>query len=372
VLHVLPSLDAGGAERLVVELTTAARARGVDARIAALAPAHPGSPVLADATARGLPVTVLGSHRFDPRGVARLRRVAAGADVVHAHLFPAFYAVALVCRSRTVVTEHSPTNSRRGRVPFALIERLVYRRFDVKAAISEGVADALADHLADLGVPGPVTVVHNGIELERYAPTHAPTHAPAHAPTPATSEDDREPGACDEAVPELRLVIVGTLDARKNVGEAIDAVAATEGVALTVVGDGPERRELESAVRARDAAVEFLGLRADVPDLLRAHDALIMTSRYEGFGLVAAEAMASGLPVLAPRLPGLADVVGDAGLLHEPGDLAALAAHIALLRDDPDLRGRLGERARLRSRRFDLRSTIDAYLDLYALPTGPR
>src|SRR6478735_795681 len=60
VLHVLPSLDAGGAERLVVELVTGARERGIDARIAVLAPARADSPVLADSTERGLPVTVLG------------------------------------------------------------------------------------------------------------------------------------------------------------------------------------------------------------------------------------------------------------------------------------------------------------------------
>ncbi len=359
VLHVLPSLDAGGAERLVVEMTTAARARGVDARIAVLAPARPDSPVLKDAAVRGLPVHVLGVHRFDPRALLRLRRVATGSEVVHAHLFPAFYAVALVCRGRTVVTEHSPTNSRRGKQPFVALERLVYRRFDVKAAISEGVAGALEEYLDGLGVPGPVVVVRNGIALDRFAP--APVEVDADSARPAPTPDA-----------SLRLVTVGTLDARKNVGAAIEGVARVEHVTLTVVGDGPERSRLEEAAAMLSGRVSFAGLRDDVPELLREHDALLMTSRYEGFGLVAAEAMASGLPVLAPRLAGLDEVVGDAGLLHEPDDLDALADHIARLRDDPDLRARLARRARLRSARFDLDQTVDAYLDLYALPSGPR
>lgn len=359
VLHVLPSLDAGGAERLVVELTTAARSRGIDARIAVLAPARPDSPVLKDAAERDLPVHVLGAHRFDPRGLLRLRRMAADSEVVHAHLFPAFYAVAAVCRRRTVVTEHSPTNSRRGKLPFAAVERLVYRRFDVKAAISEGVAVALEEYLDGLGVPGPVVVVHNGIALERFSP----------ATDDGGPRGDSAPGSDDRP---LRLVTVGTLDARKNVGAAVKSIARVERVTLTVVGDGPERGRLEEASAGLSGRIQFVGLRDDVPDLLRRHDALLMTSRYEGFGLVAAEAMASGLPVLAPRLPGLDEVVGDAGLLHEPGDLDALAGHIALLRDDPDLNARLGARARLRSTRFDLDHTVDAYLDLYALPSGPR
>jgi glycosyltransferase involved in cell wall biosynthesis len=344
----------------------------VDARIAVLAPARADSPVLQDAVARGLPVHVLGTHRFDPRGLVRLRRVSAGAEVVHAHLFPAFYAVALVCRGRTVVTEHSPTNSRRGRSLLAAVERLVYRRYDVKAAISEGVAEALEEYLDRLGVPGPVVVVRNGIALDRFTPMSGAAPTPPALPAARDLPAARADVTGEPATPRLRLVTVGTLDARKNVGAAVATVARVEHVSLTVVGDGPEREHLRTAAAATSGRVSLVGLRGDVPDLLRQHDALLMTSRYEGFGLVAAEAMASGLPVLAPRLPGLAEVVGDAGLLHEPDDLDALADHITRLRDDPDLRVRLAERARLRSVRFDLEHTVDAYLDLYALPSGPR
>ena len=352
VLHVLPSLDAGGAERLVVELVTGARERGVDARIAVLAPARADSPVLADATERSLPVTVLGRHRFDPMVLARLQRLARGADVVHAHLFPAFYAVALVVGARKrIVTEHSPTNSRRGRRGLRLVERLVYLRYEVKVAISDGVARALSEYLDELHAPSDVVVVDNGVRLERFSPA---------AP---------EIGAGDTA---LDLVAVGTLDMRKDVARAVRAVAAVRDVRLTVVGDGPERARLEALAESLHAEVTFLGVRADIPELLREHDALVMTSRYEGFGLVAVEAMATGLPVLAPRLPGLSEVVGDAGLLHDPDAPAELLTDIERLRDDPALRARLGRAAQLQSKRFDLGRTIEAYEDLYSHLTGSR
>jgi glycosyltransferase involved in cell wall biosynthesis len=344
VLHVVNNLGTGGAERLVVELADLATKRGLEARIAVLGPTPAASPVLADALSRGIEVVQLGAHRFDPRVIHRLRREARRADVVHAHLFPAFYVASLVRGPRLVVTEHSPTNSRRARRALRPIERWVYRRYDARAAISASVAESLEQHLDLIGLPRQVTVVANGIRLDRY-----------------------RPAAADEPSGQLRLVAVGTLDDRKNLGAAIRAVAEVPGVALTVVGDGPQRRRLETLAAATGAPVSFLGMRDDVPRILRQHDALVMTSTYEGFGLVAVEAMATGLPVLAPALPGLGDVVGEAGLLHRPGDHDALVRHIRLLDDDPALRGRLGSVGLERAASFGIERTFDSYLTTYAI-----
>ena len=84
--------------------------------------------------------------------------------------------------------------------------------------------------------------------------------------------------------------------------------------------------------------MHFLGYRADTERIYRAADVCVIPSRWEGFGLVAVEAMASGVPVVASDLPGLREVVGDAALLFPPGDAEALARQIRRLLDSPELK----------------------------------
>ncbi|GAA1274867.1 glycosyltransferase family 4 protein [Saccharothrix xinjiangensis] len=157
------------------------------------------------------------------------------------------------------------------------------------------------------------------------------------------------------AGPVRRLVFVGSLVARKGVATLLEALAAPRvmpaDATLAVVGDGPERARAEALAARLGGRVRFLGFRADVPELLRAHDALVLPSTMEQQPLVVAEAMAAGKPVVATDTGGVADMLGDAGRLAAPGDVAQLAARLRALFADPDpaRTGReLAERARER------------------------
>jgi glycosyltransferase involved in cell wall biosynthesis len=92
---------------------------------------------------------------------------------------------------------------------------------------------------------------------------------------------------------------------------------------FTVIGDGPERESLDRLADAAD--VRLIGYRESAASFLQAFDVLVVPSRYESFGLVATEAMLAGVPVIASRIGGLVEAVGDAGILVEPDDPAALA-----------------------------------------------
>ncbi len=104
------------------------------------------------------------------------------------------------------------------------------------------------------------------------------------------------------------------------------APSAQSNVELLLVGDGVKRPDLERLAAELKIVerVRFLGNRSDVPDILAAADIYIQPSRWDGFGIAALEAMAAGLPVVVSNVPGLRDVVGDAGLLFEAGSVSEL------------------------------------------------
>jgi glycosyltransferase involved in cell wall biosynthesis len=148
----------------------------------------------------------------------------------------------------------------------------------------------------------------------------------------------------------LRLLFVGRLSAQKNVARLLDAMSLVrEPVRLRIVGDGELREKLEA--RAAELGlrnVEFSGgLLGE--DLVRAYadaDAFILPSDKEGMPLVALEAMAAALPVVATDVPGNAELLGGVGLLAAP-EPAALAAAVDSLAADPELRRRLARRSAL-------------------------
>ena len=138
-----------------------------------------------------------------------------------------------------------------------------------------------------------------------------------------------------------------------------------------MVGDGPDRPEVEAEIRALEIsdAVELAGYARDVPDLLAAADVFVLSSRSEGAPFSILEAMAAGLPVVATDVGGVGELVadGETGLLVPAGDPARLAEALRSLLADAALRRRLGAAGLARAReRFDLRALRDPHLDLYA------
>jgi glycosyltransferase involved in cell wall biosynthesis len=152
-----------------------------------------------------------------------------------------------------------------------------------------------------------------------------------------------------ERVPAARptLAFAGRLTAPKDLGVALAAVAACDGVTLRLAGDGDERGALEgrAAELGLDSRVEFLGAlgRDEVLALFRSADAAILSSAWENFPHSVVEALAVGTPVIATAVGGVPEIVrdGENGLLVPPGDPAALAEAIRRFFAEPELRERL-------------------------------
>src|SRR5205823_9428936 len=124
-------------------------------------------------------------------------------------------------------------------------------------------------------------------------------------------------------------------------------VARHPGAHLVVLGEGPQRQELEELARSLDAPVHLPGRVPDVAAWLRRADVLVHPVRWEGFGLALLEAMLASLPIVATNVSSLPELVGDAGMLVPPDDPSALAAAVNRVLADPT---GYGERGRDRAR----------------------
>lgn len=178
------------------------------------------------------------------------------------------------------------------------------------------------------------------------------------------------PPAAPPSGPVRKLLFVGLLVKRKGVHTLLAAMSGAvlpPGVVLRIVGDGPERAALEAQASdlRLDERVEFLGFRSDVPDLLVEADAFVLPSEMEQQPLVLIEAMGAGKPIVATDVGGVAEMVGDAGLVVQPGDPAALGRTLAELTSRTTVR-EMGDRAATRARdRFSVERARDAHCALY-------
>ncbi|MFQ4136146.1 glycosyltransferase [Nodosilinea sp. PGN35] len=177
----------------------------------------------------------------------------------------------------------------------------------------------------------------------------------------------------DLPLPRPLIVACGRLCDQKGFTYLLDALARvrrTVPAHLWIVGEGPLRPALERQIRrlGLEGAVRLLGFRPNPYQLMAAADVFALSSVYEGFGNVVAEALACGTPVVATDCPhGPAEILenGEAGLLVPPRDGAALAVGILRLLHEPNLRERLVARGRVRSQQFRADAIAAQYAALF-------
>jgi glycosyltransferase involved in cell wall biosynthesis len=322
VLHVHRIGGIGGSERHLLTLLPALAERGVDVSFLGLDdPSREPDPFYEALT---VPFERVSAPRdIDPFLAARVRRVVRDADLVHTHLVHADVYGALGAR-RLVSTKHNDDPFRAGM--FRYVERALARRASRIVAITHALARF---QVKRVGLPQEkVEVIHYGLDdLPAAWGTNPPDDVPADAQV---------------------VLAVCRLEPQKGVDVAIRALPAIlerqPRTHLVVLGEGPQRPELEQLATSLDVPVHLPGRVPDVAAWLRRAALLVHPARWEGFGLALLEAMLASRPVVATNVSSIPEIVadGETGLLVPPDDLSALAEAVAGVLEAPGIYGAAG------------------------------
>jgi glycosyltransferase involved in cell wall biosynthesis len=264
---------------------------------------------------------------------------------------------------RSVVTIHDLSFERDPGV-MGRLDRAVFRWAVPRAARGADAVLAVSertkrDVLELYGVPGEkVTVTPNGVDAAFSPAEEGDVDVRLHHPSGAASTmEPRATGDVDVHRHRPYLLFVGAVQRRKD---PLAALAAAKEVGLPLVVVGPEK-EPELARELREAGADLRGYvpTDELAELYRGAAALVLPSRFEGFGLPAVEAMASGTPVVVADEPALREVAGDAAVYADDGDFGAAVRRALADRDRLVAAGL--ERARLFSWRETARRTAEVY-----------
>lgn len=359
VMLLTTELRPGGAERIVYEL-----ARGVDpSRFAMSVAALDGRGEYAERIrAAGREVLDLRARsRFDLGVVTRLRQVLRKRriELLHTHLLHANIVGRLAARGTGIPVISTCHIAERRRVPWHFwLERLTAGLCRTEVCVSRA---ALARQREKTGLPESFfRIIHNGVDLTRFRPG-----------------GDKNAARAALGLPQEALVLgaLGRFDRQKGfdvfLRAAALAAAADAGselyFALAGYGEEEPLRRLAASLRL-GPRLRFAGYAGEPERFYAALDLCAVPSRWEGFGLVAAEALGCGVPVVASRVDSLPELVRDGvdGLLVAPDDPEALAQALLELAHAPDRRAAMSAAAVARAQEFGLDKMLRNYEELYA------
>lgn len=352
ILHVITSLLTGGAEKLMVDLLP--RLRDLGNEVELLIFYGKRTPFYEQLELKGIKIHVLGMNKnmYNPINIIKLKRFIGKYDIIHTHntACQLFTAIASIGTKQIIcTTEHNTSNRRRGNKFYAIIDCWMYSRYKKIICISEGTEAELKNSIK--GIKSDLTlVIPNGIDVRKYSEA-----------LPAAKESSEWKG-------KHIIMQVAAFREQKDQDTIIRAMThLPKDYHAVFVGDDIRKEFCENL--AKEIGVEkqcsFLGIRSDVPQLIKAADVIVMSSHWEGFGLAAVEGMAAGKPVVASDVAGIREIVKDAGVLFPPHDDQQLAKEIIHLIEDQAYADQIIRQCQIRAMEFDISVMANGYNQTY-------
>jgi glycosyltransferase involved in cell wall biosynthesis len=278
-------------------------------------------------------------------------------DIVHVHLFPNLYYLAVLKMLRLydgiiVFTEHSTKNGRSEVKLFNLVEPFIYKYYDKIIAISNSVKSYLQELLPDL--KDKIILINNGVDVFKYRN--------------AMIYDKSQFIEIDEKGNDIVLLLmVSRFSEPKDQLSLINAMNfLDEHYVLLLVGEGGNMEECMRSASKFGNRVRFLGFRNDIPELMKTADINLLSTEYEGFSGVTLESLASGTPFLGANVRGINDVVPNENFLFKAGDAEDIAKKVMSISEDENHRDKMIEVALEHVNQFDNSIMIEKYLELYS------
>ena len=360
ILQVITSLEMGGAETLVVNLILRLQALGHTVDLCVFNGIK--TPLMQKLKRESPNITIytLGSGVYNPFYILKLTKVMCGYDIVHTHNSSPqlFVAIAnLFTHKKLVSTEHTTSNRKRDWKWYAPVESWMYQQYQHIICISTIAEMKLRKYMGGDWLNktnsryNKISTINNGVDVK----------------------------AISNAVPDAELLslkkdrnailMVAGFRTAKDQGTIVKAlnILDKEKFEVWFAGIGDRMDDVKQLVESLGITgnVRFLGLRTDIPNVLKAADFIVMSSHWEGLSLSNVEGMSAHKPFIASNVNGLREVTEGYGILFPHEDADTLAKEINRLAEDENYYKEIAGRCFDRALQFDINKTVDGYEKVY-------
>jgi glycosyltransferase involved in cell wall biosynthesis len=362
ILHLISSTGLFGAERVVLELSQSLKKIGHTPIVGAIENTYnPNVQIVREAKKLGLDTIIFPCEsKFDQttiRNISYFLRQK-GIHLVHTHGYKSnfFGLLSSDKKTRLISTNHNWLTSSTKLKFFRFFDALCLRRFHRIVAVSTQVKHEMLKLRLS---PNKITVIHNGIALERFE----------------TQKDILQIKKRLKIDPKAKIIgTIGSLTPEKNHEQILRAteilMKVRAPIQSLIVGTGPLKTHLEQVINHRKIAnnVILAGYRTDIPELLSIMDIFLLPSYTEGLPMVILEALASKKPVIASEVGGVPEIIRHniSGYLITPGDVFTLTSRISELLNNPREANRLAANGHnIVKRQFSSETMARRYLAAY-------
>lgn len=357
VIHIIPTLLMGGAEKILMDIVCNYNSDKFEASIIVLFSENYCDNMFKDIIKnKNISIIYLGKKKgFDFSTIIKLMNIfkQAQPDLIHTHRYACIYNIlpSLICRVPVCIhTVHTLAEKELPRY-YQIIMSLAYKVLGfTPVAISANVKESISKlyKIEHSKIPQ----INNGINLEKYS----------HKKNISTVDSK-----------QITIIHVGRFQKEKNHELLIDSFYSAwkqnNNIKLVLLGDGEQKSDMMEKVEKLGIKdfVNFTGVVSNVEDYLKKADIFALSSDYEGFGLVIAEAMASGLPIVTTDSGGISElVVNDYnGYVVKPGDKKQFSDKLFELINNKSIREKFSINSLERIKKYDIKNTTLSYEELY-------